>query len=365
MRGSRVQAVVNELQGEKIDIIPWSADAATFIVNALQPAEVVKVVLDEDPRIEVVVPDDQLSLAIGRRGQNVRLASQLTGWDIDILTEAEESERRQKEFVERTNRSWRRSTSTRSSASRSPRRLPFGRGNRLRRTRRTPLRSKASTRPPTRSRPARRISGAIEAEHDARRVELGVADELKEIEGVTTAMLVKLGENDVKTVGTSRAAPPTIWSAGPKEGRRDREVHEGFLGNSSCRAGRGRGDDHGGRVKAGWIESRSRRARTSRRKPMAADALVKTMTGRRRTTLTNGPRGPAIVTRKGTAPDVAMIRFVLAPDGTVTPDLRRPAGPGAYGCHRQAATVAAAVKEGVRSRFPDRRRGRRRPREAC
>ncbi len=85
MRGSRVQAVVQELQGERIDIIPWSADAATFIVNALQPAEVVKVVLDEDSsRIEVVVPDDQLSLAIGRRGQNVRLASQLTGWDIDI-----------------------------------------------------------------------------------------------------------------------------------------------------------------------------------------------------------------------------------------------------------------------------------------
>src|SRR3984957_15499027 len=103
MRGSRVQAVVNELQGEKVDIIPWSPDDATFIVNALQPAEVVKVVLDEDSsRIEVVVPDDQLSLAIGRRGQNVRLASQLTGWDIDILTEAEESERRQKEFAERT-----------------------------------------------------------------------------------------------------------------------------------------------------------------------------------------------------------------------------------------------------------------------
>ncbi len=103
MRGSRVQAVVNELQGEKVDIIPWSIDSATFIVNALQPAEVVKVVLDEDSsRIEVVVPDDQLSLAIGRRGQNVRLASQLTGWDIDILTEAEESERRQKEFAERT-----------------------------------------------------------------------------------------------------------------------------------------------------------------------------------------------------------------------------------------------------------------------
>ena len=103
MRGSRVQAVVNELQGEKIDIIPWNEDQPTFLVNALQPAEVSKVVLDEEAgKIEVVVPDDQLSLAIGRRGQNVRLASQLTNLDIDILTEAEESVRRQKEFEERT-----------------------------------------------------------------------------------------------------------------------------------------------------------------------------------------------------------------------------------------------------------------------
>ncbi|HEB79515.1 MAG TPA: transcription termination/antitermination protein NusA, partial [Rhodospirillales bacterium] len=103
MRGSRVQAVVGELQGEKIDIIQWSPDPATFIVNALAPAEVAKVVLDEAAnRIEVVVPDEQLSLAIGRRGQNVRLASQLSGWDIDILTEAEESERRNEEFVNRS-----------------------------------------------------------------------------------------------------------------------------------------------------------------------------------------------------------------------------------------------------------------------
>ena len=105
MRGSRVQAVVNELQGEKIDIIPWSPDIATFVVNALAPAEVAKVVIDEDrERIEVVVPDtnNQLSLAIGRRGQNVRLASQLTGWDIDILTEQEESERRQADFENST-----------------------------------------------------------------------------------------------------------------------------------------------------------------------------------------------------------------------------------------------------------------------
>ncbi|WP_340107966.1 transcription termination factor NusA [Pikeienuella sp. HZG-20] len=103
MRGSRVQAVVSELNGEKIDIIPWTEDGATFLVNALQPAEVTKVVMDEEAgRVEVVVPDEQLSLAIGRRGQNVRLASQLTGWDIDIMTEQEESERRQAEFTERT-----------------------------------------------------------------------------------------------------------------------------------------------------------------------------------------------------------------------------------------------------------------------
>ena len=103
MRGSRVQAVVNELQGEKIDIIPWNEDQPTFLVNALQPAEVSKVVLDEEAgKIEVVVPEEQLSLAIGRRGQNVRLASQLTGLDIDIMTEEEESARRQKEFEERT-----------------------------------------------------------------------------------------------------------------------------------------------------------------------------------------------------------------------------------------------------------------------
>ena len=103
MRGSRVQAVVSELQGEKIDIIPWSLDPATFVVNALAPAEVTKVVLDEEQgRIEVVVPDEQLSLAIGRRGQNVRLASQLTGWEIDIMTEEEESQRRQEEVRQRS-----------------------------------------------------------------------------------------------------------------------------------------------------------------------------------------------------------------------------------------------------------------------
>ena len=202
MRGSRVQAVVNELQGEKIDIIPWSPDAATFIVNALQPAEVMKVVLDEDStRIEVVVPDDQLSLAIGRRGQNVRLASQLTGWDIDILTEAEESERRQKEFAERTSTFMARARRRRDGGAVARlRRLPHRRGNRLRRPARTRRRSRASTpKPPGKSRRARRaIWRASRPSSTTARKALGVADELKEIDGLTTPMLVKLGQNGVK-----------------------------------------------------------------------------------------------------------------------------------------------------------------------
>ena len=200
--GSRVQAVVNEQQGEKIDIIPWSADAATFIVNALQPAEVMKVVLDEtSTRIEVVVPDDQLSLAIGRRGQNVRLASQLTGWDIDILTKPRirapaEGIRRADADLHGT-----RSTSTRRSPSFWLRKASARSTKSPMSSRASWLRLKASTtirRP--KSRRARRASGPIESEFDDRRKALGVSDDLKEIAGLTTPMLVKLGENGVKTL---------------------------------------------------------------------------------------------------------------------------------------------------------------------
>ena len=203
MRGSRVQAVVNELQGEKVDIIPWSPDAATFIVNALQPAEVVKVVLDEDSsRIEVVVPDDQLSLAIGRRGQNVRLASQLTGWDIDILTEAEESERRQKEFVERTKLFMEAldvdevvAQLLASEGFRSLEELAYVDSSELSNIEGFDEDTAAEIQ----SR-ARAHLDAIEKEFDDRRLALGVADELKEVDGITTAMLVDLGQNDVKSV---------------------------------------------------------------------------------------------------------------------------------------------------------------------
>ncbi len=258
MRGSRVQAVVGELQGEKIDIIPWSPDVATFIVNALQPAEVAKVVLDEESeRIEVVVPDDQLSLAIGRRGQNVRLASQLTGWDIDILTEAEESERRQKEFLERTQIFMEAldvdevvGQLLASEGFRSVEELTY-----------VDLSELASiegfdddTAAEIQNRASNYIS-ARDAELDARRAELGVSDDLKDVAGLTLPMLVKLGENDVKSVEdlagcatddllgwTERKGTETVRNAGYLEGfELSREDAESLIMDA--------------RVKAGWIEA--------------------------------------------------------------------------------------------------------------
>jgi len=258
MRGSRVQAVVNELQGEKIDIIPWSPDEATFIVNALQPAEVVKVVLDEDAeRIEVVVPDDQLSLAIGRRGQNVRLASQLTGWDIDILTEAEESERRQKEFLDRTN-SFMGALDVdevvgqllASEGFRSVEELAFVEPAEL-----ASIEGFDEDTAGEIQNRARSYLAKLEAEQDARRVELGVADELKEVPGVTMAMLVKFGENDVKTVEDLAGCATddlTGWSE-----RKDGETtkHAGFLDGLEISREEAETIIMTARVKAGWIEA--------------------------------------------------------------------------------------------------------------
>ncbi len=203
MRGSRVQAVVGELQGEKIDIIPWNDNAASFIVNALQPAEVAKVVLDEDAeRIEVVVPDEQLSLAIGRRGQNVRLASQLTGWDIDILTEEEESARRQKEFVERSelfmealNVDEMVGQVLASEGFTAVEEVVYVESGEISSI--DGFDEETAKEIQTR---AREYLERIEAEFDARRTELGVRDELREIPSITTAMMVTLGEDDVKTI---------------------------------------------------------------------------------------------------------------------------------------------------------------------
>jgi N utilization substance protein A len=203
MRGSRVQAVVAELQGEKIDIIQWNGDEATFIVNALAPAEVSKVVMDEeDERVEVVVPDEQLSLAIGRRGQNVRLASQLTGWQIDIMTETQESERRQKQFAETTALfqealdvdeviaqllATEGFMSVEDVAYVEPHEIAAIEG----------FDDDTADELQTR---AREFLDKEAAAQDARRVELGVEDAVLEIEGVTLPIAVALGEGEVKSV---------------------------------------------------------------------------------------------------------------------------------------------------------------------
>ncbi|MDH0612630.1 MULTISPECIES: transcription termination factor NusA [unclassified Agrobacterium] len=203
MRGSRVQAVVGELQGEKIDIIPWSQEPASFIVNALQPAEVAKVVLDEESeRIEVVVPDEQLSLAIGRRGQNVRLASQLTGWDIDIMTEQEESERRQKEFNERT-ALFMEALDVDEMVGQVLASEGFAQVEELAYVDLDEISSidgfDEDTADEIQTR-AREYLERLEAEMDAKRKELGVSDELRQIDGLTSQMMVALGDDGIKTI---------------------------------------------------------------------------------------------------------------------------------------------------------------------
>ncbi|HKJ60725.1 MAG TPA: transcription termination factor NusA, partial [Hyphomicrobiales bacterium] len=234
MRGSRVQAVVNELQGEKIDIIPWSPDAATFIVNALAPAEVAKVVLDEDAeRIEVVVPDDQLSLAIGRRGQNVRLASQLTGWDIDILTEAEESERRQKEFTDRSAMFMEAldvdeviAQLLASEGFASVEELVYVESQEIAEVEGfdEDMASEIQNR-------AAEYLERRENELDEKRKGLGVEDALLEIPGLNKSMLVALGEHEVRTVEdfADCATDDLLGWTEKKDGEITR--HSGFLGS--------------------------------------------------------------------------------------------------------------------------------------
>jgi transcription termination/antitermination protein NusA len=203
MRGVRVQAVVQELQGERIDIIPWNPDPATFIVNALAPAEVSKVVLDEDAhRVEVVVPDEQLSLAIGRRGQNVRLASQLTGWQIDILTEAEESERRQKEFAERT-KLFMESLDVDETVAQLLASEGFAEIEDVAYVALNELASVEGFDDETAQELQQRALEFIESrnkEMDDKRRALGVEDAVLEVAGVTAPLAVALGEHEIKTL---------------------------------------------------------------------------------------------------------------------------------------------------------------------
>ncbi|MFD2676551.1 transcription termination factor NusA [Camelimonas lactis] len=258
MRGSRVQAVVGELQGEKIDIIPWSPDNATFIVNALQPAEVVKVVLDEESeRIEVVVPDDQLSLAIGRRGQNVRLASQLTGWDIDIMTEAEESERRQKEFAERTTL-FMEALDVDEVVGQLLASEGFSSVEELAVVDLPELASiegfDEDTAQEIQTRAQEHLD-QLEAEQDARRAELGVSDDLRQVDGVTTAMLVAFGENDIRSLEDLAGAVPDDLCGWAE--RKDGEVirHKGALDGFDVSRVEAEAMIMDARVLAGWIEA--------------------------------------------------------------------------------------------------------------
>ena len=257
MRGSRVQAVVQELQGEKIDIIPWSPDAASFIVNALAPAEVAKVVLDEDAeRIEVVVPDEQLSLAIGRRGQNVRLASQLTGWDIDILTEEEESQRRQAEFVERTELFVEAIDVDEvvaqllvSEGFTSVEELAYVDIDEI-----TSIEGYDEDTAVEIQTRANEYLERIEGERDARRRELGVEDGLREIPGIDTAMMVAFGEDGIKTV-EDLAGCATDDLVGWTE-RKDGEVvrFDGTLKNFDLSREEAEQMIMSARLSLGWIE---------------------------------------------------------------------------------------------------------------
>src|SRR5215212_2612162 len=256
MRGSRVQAVVNELQGEKIDIIPWSQDIATFVVNALAPAEVAKVVLDEDrQRIEVVVPDQQLSLAIGRRGENVRLASQLTGWDIDILTEQEESERRQAEFENRT-RMFVETLNVDEVVGQLLASEGFNSVEELALVEEKEIASiegfDEETAQELQSR-AREYLERIEAEFDEKRRELGVEDAVKEVSGVTSKMLVALGENGIKTVEdlAGCATDELIGWTERKDGENVRQP--GILDGFELSRDEAEAVIMQARVKAGWI----------------------------------------------------------------------------------------------------------------
>lgn len=258
MRGARVQAVVGELSGEKIDIIPWNYDDATFIVNALQPAEVSKVVLDEDEhRVEVVVADDQFPLAIGRRGQNVRLASQLTGWQIDLVTETADSERYQREFQERTELFMKALDADETLAQ-----LLASEGFES-------VEEIAYVAPEDfitiegfdedvaaeLQERAREYLDRLAAENDAKRKELGVEDAVMELEGMNPSFAVRLGEEGVKTLDDVAGLVPDDITGWREPGPDGKPVWvEGILKKGEMRKDDAQMFIMKARVAAGWIE---------------------------------------------------------------------------------------------------------------
>ena len=256
MRGSRVQAVVNELQGEKVDIIPWSEDAAAFIVNALAPAEVSKVVLDEDiQRIEIVVPDEQLSLAIGRRGQNVRLASQLTGWDIDIMTEAQESERRQAEFAERTE-TFMGALDVDEMIAQLLASEGFATVEEVAYVPLDEITYIEGFDDETAQEIQNRARDFLDQQNAAlteQRREMGVEDALAEITELTPAMLVRLGENDIKTLEDFAGCVTDDLTGWFETVERKRVRQDGILDGFDISSEEAEALIMSARVKAGWV----------------------------------------------------------------------------------------------------------------
>ena len=258
MRGSRVQAVVNELQGERIDIIPYTEDMGTFIVNALQPANVTKVVIDEaNGKIEVVVPEEQLSLAIGRRGQNVRLASQLSGWALDILTEEQESERRQQEFKERSELFM-----AGLDVDEMVAQLLVSEGfETMEEVGYVALEDLTSiegfddeTAEELQAR-AREYLERIATEQNDKRVSLGVEDEVLDIEGVTLPMAVRFGEHEIKTVEDVAGLVPDDLN-GYSEYKNGERIHEeGMIEDFKLTEEEATRLIMMARVAAGWIEA--------------------------------------------------------------------------------------------------------------
>ena len=256
MRGSRVQAVVNELGGEKIDIVPWSPDDATFVVNALAPAEVAKVVLDEElERIEVVVPDEQLSLAIGRRGQNVRLASQLSGYEIDIMTEEDESAKRQEEFRVRSE-AFMNGLDVDDMMAGLLVSEGFARIEEIAYVELDDLTEIDGLDEETAEELQARAKDFIEAENkklDEKRKELGVADDLLEVEGLDLKMVVTLGENDVKSLEDLAGCATDDLVGWTERVDGERKHYDGILEAYNMTAEEAEEMIMNTRVKAGWI----------------------------------------------------------------------------------------------------------------
>ena len=370
MRGSRVQAVVNELQGEKIDIIPWSPDIATFVVNALAPAEVAKVVLDEDKeRIEVVVPDQQLSLAIGRRGQNVRLASQLTGWDIDILTEQEESERRQAEFENRT-KIFVEALNLDEVVGQLLASEGFGSIEELALVDQKEIAGiegfDEDTARELQER-AKEYLDKLEAELDAKRIELGVEDAVKDVPGVTTKMLVAFGENGVKTVEdlAGCATDDLIGWTERKDG--EASMNPGYLDGLNVSREDAEAMIMQARLKAGWVteaelapppapEEAAAEERNRKPKGRSTPTMLATRNSEQDSELDRGATSVAPGTERTCAltrelkPVSEMIRFVVGPAGEAVPDVKRKLPGRGIWITATRAAIEEAVKRNVFAR---------------